>query len=144
MDRLGYRRTYNRLRDRVLIMQFTPEQQQLIQKARASGKQRVMLKFTEVQKEEWLDAVKLELAGKDENIAHFRKLKAAIEQPGLFGDIRRAIQRSGLSLGDLSAVVGGDPKTLSAFLSADKELPAAMLDRLVEALGLRLMQEIPR
>ena len=85
-----------------------------------------------------------ELAGKEENIAHLRKIQAAAEQPGFFGDLRRAIVASRRSVDELSAEIGVDQRLLSDFRAGDTELPAAALERLVDTLGLRLMQEIPR
>ena len=79
-----------------------------------------------------------------ENLAHMRRIQAAAESPGFFGDLRRAIIASHLSVGELSAATGVDQRLLSDFRAGDAELPAAALERLVDALGLRLMQEIPR
>jgi hypothetical protein len=85
-----------------------------------------------------------EMAGKEANIAHIRKIKLAAEQPGFFGDVRRAILLSRPSISKLAADIGVEPRVLSDFQADDAELPAAALDRLIAALGLRLMQEIPR
>ena len=40
--------------------------------------------------------------------------------------------------------IGVEPRILSDFRAGDAELPAEALDRLIEVLGLRLMQEIAR
>ena len=125
-------------------MQLTPEQQDQIRKAKAAGDQRVTTGFTDEQKEQWEAAVQEELAGKEENLAHMRRIQAAAESPGFFGDLRRAIIASHLSVGELSAATGVDQRLLSDFRAGDAELPAAALERLVDTLGLRLMQEIPR
>lgn len=125
-------------------MQLTPEQQQQVRQAKANGERRVRLEFTPDQKKEWQEAAVAELAGKEANIAHFQKLKVAAEQPGIFGDIRRAMLLSRRSTDELSAVIGVDQRVLSEFRAGEAELPAASLDRLVDTLGLRLMQEIPR
>jgi hypothetical protein len=85
-----------------------------------------------------------EMAGKEANIAHFRKIRTAAEQPGFFGDVRRAILLSRPSIDKLAADIGVEARTLSDFQAGEAELPAAALDRLIETLGLRLMQEIPR
>lgn len=45
---------------------------------------------------------------------------------------------------ELAATLGVDAQLLSDFRAGEAELSAAVLDRLVDALGLRLMQEIPR
>jgi hypothetical protein len=125
-------------------MQLTPEQQDQLRQAKASNSKRVSLKFTTQQKDSWQKAVESELAGKDENIAHLRKMMAAAEQPGFFGDVRRAALMSRRSMSELAAEIGVDPELFSDFRAGDAELPAAALDRLIVALGLRLMQEIPR
>ena len=126
------------------MMQLTPEQQDEVRKAKAVGDNRVTIGFTAQQKDQWEAAVQEELAGKEENIAHLRKIQAAAEQPGFFGDLRRAIVASRRSVDELSAGIGVDQRLLSDFRAGDAELPAAALERLVDTLGLRLMHEIPR
>ena len=84
------------------------------------------------------------MAGKDANIAHFHAIKTAALQPGFLGDIRRAVLMSRRPPGELAAAVGVDQHVLSDFRAGEVELPAAVVDRLLEELGLRLMQEIPR
>ena len=125
-------------------MELTPEQREQVQQAKAAGERRVTLRFTPEQRTEWQAAVQQELAGKEENIAHFRKLKAAAERPGFFGDVRRAIASSRRPTNELADEIGVEWRLLSDFCAGDAELPAAALDRLIEALGLRLMQEIAR
>ncbi|MFV2069073.1 MAG: hypothetical protein ACC645_19065, partial [Pirellulales bacterium] len=125
-------------------MQLTPEQQKQVEQARASGETRVTISFTSQQKTEWQAAVQQELAGKQENIAHLRKLKTAAEQPGFFGDVRRAIALSRRSVEELAAEIGVDSRLLSDFRAGDAELPSVALERLIATLALRLMQEIPR
>jgi hypothetical protein len=125
-------------------MQLTPEQEAQVTRARAAGEKRVHLNMTPEQKAEWQAAVQLELAGREENIEHFRKIKAAAEQEGFLGDLRRAIAQSRRPTDKLAAEIGVDSRLLSDFRAGDAELPAAALDRLVGVLGLRLMQEIPR
>jgi hypothetical protein len=125
-------------------MQFTPEQQDEIQRAKAASEKRVHLRHTAEQRNEWRAAVEEELACKDENIANIRKIRAAAEQPGFFGDVRRAIILSRRPLDELAMDIEVDPLLLSDFRAGDADLPAAALDRLLKRLGLRLMQEIPR
>ena len=125
-------------------MPLTPEQQDEVRQAKAAGDNRVTIGFTAEQKDQWKAAVQEELAGKEENIAHLRKIQAAAKQPGFFGDLRRAIAASRRSVDELSAGIGVDQRLLSDFRAGDTELPAVVLERLVDTLGLRLMQEIPR
>jgi hypothetical protein len=125
-------------------MQLTPEQQEQARQAKARGERRVFVSFTPEQRKEWRKMVDVELAGKEENIAHFRKIKAAAEQPGFFGDIRRAIFYSRRPIEELSTTIGIDSRALSDFCAGDAELPGPTLERLIETFGLRLMQEIPR
>jgi len=68
---------------------------------------------------------------------------SSAEQPGFFGDLRRAIVASRRSVAGLSAGIGVDQRLLSDFQAGDAELPAA-LERLVDTLDLRLMHKIPR
>jgi DNA-binding MarR family transcriptional regulator len=125
-------------------MRLTPEQEAQVWQAKERGERRVFLQFTPEQKEAYREVLEQGLAGKDENIAHIGKIIAAAEQPGLFGDMRRAVLLSQRPIDGLSATIGVDPRMLSDFRAGDVELPAAALDRLVETLGLRLMQDIPR
>lgn len=125
-------------------MQLTPEQQDQLQQAKAAGEKRVHLHLTAEQRNEWRAAAEEELACRDENIAHIRKIKAAAEQPGFFGDVRRAVSLSQCPMAELAKDIDVDPRLLSDFCAGEAELPATVLDRLLEALGLRLMQEIPR
>jgi hypothetical protein len=126
------------------MTELTPEQQEKVRQAKAAGEKRVTLTFTPEQKAEWEAAVRDELAGKEENIAHFRKIKAAAEQRGFFGDVRRAIALSRRPVHELASEIGVDSTLLSGFRAGDAELPPAALDRLIETLGLRLIQETPR
>ena len=125
-------------------MQLTPEQQEDVLRAKARDERRVMIRFTPGQKQAWLHAVEQELAAKGENIGRFHKFKAAAEQPGFLGDVRRAIAQSRRTTAELSAAIEVDSNIFSDFRAGEAELPCASLERLVEALGLRLMQEIPR
>lgn len=75
-------------------MALTPEQQKQVEQARARGESRVTVNFAAQQKAVWQAAVQQELAGKEENIARIRKIKTAAEQPGFFGDVRRAVSLS--------------------------------------------------
>jgi hypothetical protein len=125
-------------------MPLTPDQDERIQQAKAAGENRVAMQFTTDQRRAGQAAVDAELAGKEANITHLKKIKAAAEQPGFLGDIRRAMALSKRPLADVAAAIGVDPEQLSAFRADDAELPPTALDRLLNALGLRLMQEIPR
>jgi len=125
-------------------MELTPEQKEQARQAKAAGQRRATLRFTPEQREEWQIAVQQELAGKEENLAHYRKVKTAAERPGFFGDVRRAILASQRTTDGLAVEIGVEPRLLSDFCAGDAELPAAALDRWIEALRLRLMQEIVR
>jgi hypothetical protein len=125
-------------------MSLTPEQQEQVQAAKARGQRRATVSFTAEQRKAWRQAVETELAGKDENVAVSRKILAAAEQPGFFGDLRRAILLSRRSPVELSVAIGVDPRQFSDFRAGEAELPPVPLDRLIEILGLRLVQEIPR
>jgi hypothetical protein len=127
-----------------MTMQLTPEQQQVVDKAKAAGEKRVMLKFTSEQKMEWQHALQQELDGREETIAHVQKIKAAAEQPGFFGDVRRAIALSGRRIDELANASGIDVRLLSDFRAGEADLPSAALDRLLDFLGLRVMLEIRR
>jgi hypothetical protein len=125
-------------------MQLTPEQQEQVARAKAAGEKRATLSFTAQQRAEWEEAVEQELAGREDNLARLRKITAAAEQRGFFGDLRRAIALSRRPVRELAVEIGVDWSLLSDFRAGDAELPAAAVDRLIETLGLRLMQEIRR
>lgn len=125
-------------------MQLTPQQKEQLRQAKAAGETRVSIQFTPEQKRDWAAAVEQEMAGKAENIAHIRKIQEAATKPGFFGDVRRAISASRRPVDELAAEIGVDARLLSEFRSGDAELPAIALDRLMQTLNLRLMQEIPR
>lgn len=123
-------------------MDLTREQEEQVRRARAVGSRRVTLEFTPEQREQWQTAAQQEVSEREANLAYFRKVKAAAERPGFFGDLRRAMASSGRSMDQLAAEVGVAPQHLSEFRAGDAELPAAALDGLIQALGLRLMREI--
>jgi hypothetical protein len=125
-------------------MQLTPEQQEQVRQAKERGERRVHLSFTAEQKTAWRQAVEQELAGKEENIAYRRKIIAAADQAGFFGDIRRAILLSRRPPDELGATIGVDLQILADFRAGESDLPSASLGLLIDTLGLRLMQEIPR
>ncbi len=125
-------------------MQLTSEQKEQLRQAKAAGEKRVHLRPTVEQRDEWRSAVEEELTCKDENIAHIQAVRAAAEQPGFFGDVRRAIILSRRPMAELATEIDADLRLLSDFRAGKAELPAPALDRVLEALGLRLMQEIPR
>jgi hypothetical protein len=127
----------------MIKMPLTPEQHEQVREAKARGARRVTVTFTAEQRKAWKQTVEEEQVGKVENLAMFRKIVAAAEQPGFFGDLRRAILLSRRSPAELSAAIGVDDQQLSGFRAGAGDLPAASMDRLIETLGLRLVQEIP-
>jgi hypothetical protein len=125
-------------------MQLTPEQQAQLRRAQAAGEKRTALSFTPQQKAEWEATVQQESAGREENVDRLRKIKAAAEMAGFWGDLRRAMASSRRPVQELAGEIGVDWRLLSDFRAGDAELSSPAVDRLVAALGLRLMQEIPR
>lgn len=125
-------------------MPLTPEQREQVEQAKAKGLPRATIGPTVAQRQAWQQAAQAEHAGKSENIERFLKIKTAADQPGFFGDVRRALLLARRPMDELASTIGVDASTLSDFRAGDAELPAAALDRLVETLGLRLMQVIPR
>lgn len=75
----------------MLKVDSTAEQKDQVEQAKARGERRAFVSFTPEQRKEWRTMVELEMAGKEENIVHARKIKTAAEQAGFFGDVRRAI-----------------------------------------------------
>jgi|SRR5690606_39977061 len=124
-------------------MQLTPEQREQAEAARAAGERRVMLEFTPEQRAEWEAAVAQELADKELNIQRFHKRRSVEQEPGFLGDLRRAITASRRDPKLLAEQVGIDWRQLSDFRCGEAALPSDVIDRLIAALGLRLMQENP-
>ncbi len=124
-------------------MNRTPEQLQELEAAIAAGKRRIVREFTPAQREAWRRAVEEEEANKEATIAHHRRIMAAAAEPGFLGDLRRAINASGHRVITLPKEIGVDGRLLDDFRAGEAELPADIIARLVDTLGLRLMQEIP-
>jgi hypothetical protein len=122
-------------------MELTPDQQNQVRQAKERGEPRVTVQFTGAQRKSYREAVEQELASRGENAARIRQIVLAAEQPGFFGDVRRAILASRRPIDELAAAIGVDARVLSDFRAGNEELPAGALDRLLETLGLRLMQE---
>ena len=126
-------------------IEWTAEQLAEIERQKASNpaSRRINVEFTPEQREAWRKAVEEEEANKEATIAHHRRIMAAAAEPGFLGDLRRAINASGRRVVALPKEIGVDARLLDDFRAGEAELPAAAIARLVDALGLRLMQEIP-
>jgi transcriptional regulator with XRE-family HTH domain len=64
--------------------------------------------------------------------------------PGLKEQLREAIRQCGQSLNQLSKVCGVGNDRLSRFMRGDRGLTIDAVERICEALRLRLTQEAPR
>lgn len=125
-------------------MELTPQQQDRIRESKEDGKRRTIIEFTDEQKQEWEEAIVAERLGADENIAQVRKIRDAANQPGFFGDLRRAIALRRKPMQELASAIGVDVRVLSDFRAGVADLPPAALDQLVQVLGLRLTQDLPQ
>jgi hypothetical protein len=123
-------------------VELTPSQREQIRNAKAAGEPRLSLKLTPEQTREWRTEADRELAGKDENILYYRKLEAASAQQGFLGDLRRAIKSAKRPFVDLASEAGVEPQVLADFSIGEAELSPSQIDRLVDALKLRLMRTI--
>jgi ribosome-binding protein aMBF1 (putative translation factor) len=124
-------------------MQLTPEQREQVESAKAAGERRVVLEFTPEQRADWEAARDAALAEKEEVIARLHGMRSAEADETFSGRLRLAITASKRSPVALADEIGIDPQLLSAFRCGDVTLPSDVIDRLIAALGLRLMQEIP-
>jgi hypothetical protein len=86
-------------------MEYNAEQLSQIQSSKIAGQDRLSIVLTDEQRRDWQAMAAHELAGQEENIAHFRKIKAAAEQPGFFGDVRRSILHARRPIHELAAAV---------------------------------------
>ena len=123
-------------------MQLTPEQQAIAEQARREGRTGARLELNAEQREEQQRAVAEEEAARDENIAAFRRRRDAEAEPGFAGDLRCAITAARRPTGELAAELGVSAELLEDFREGTAGLPFEAVERLIEALGLRLMQEI--
>ncbi len=64
-----------------------------------------------------------------------RMRKEACEEATLSGELRRAVQRSPLSLSTIAKQSGISPLTLDEFLTGERTLRSDVLDRLAGVLG---------
>ena len=124
-------------------MKLTPEQRQQVEAARAAGERRVMLEYTPEQLADWEAARDRALAEKPEVIARFQKMRQAERQDTFSGRLRRAIRASMRNTKSLAEEIDVDWRLLDDFRCGDATLPSDVIDRLIAALGLRLVQDIP-
>jgi len=127
------------------IFQPTDEQQRALddQLAAKPADRRVGVPLTPEQTAAYRQAVEEEQGGKDEMVAHVRRLRAAEQERGLFGDLRRAINASQLTREQIAQRIGTSPEELDDFRTGAAPLLPESLNQLADVLGLRLMQEIP-
>lgn len=79
-----------------------------------------------------------------ELISRQRQMREAAEENTFSGDLRRAIHGGERDLISLAQVVGITPIQLSEFLTGQRTLRSDVLDRLVAAVGGRLMPSAPK
>lgn len=125
-------------------MQLTPSQVDQIKSALQDGKRRVSVSLTDAQRQLWQHEAAVEDQGRDDTVARVSRIRAAATRPGFFGDLRRAIAMARIPDARLAGLVGVDIQVLERFREGETELPADAIERLIAALGLRLMHEIPR
>jgi hypothetical protein len=127
-------------------MKLTTEQRDEIERQRRSepGRRSFMLQFTPEQRDEYRRIAAEEDAGREENVAWLKKLRAAEQEHGFSGDLRRAINTSRRPLRELAETLGVSLDVLQAFRAGEGPLPTDVVDRLTELLNLRLMAEIGR
>lgn len=123
-------------------MQLTPEQLAQVEAARQEGRRRVHLTLTDGQRAEQRRKIAEEDAARDENIAAYHRRRQAEAEPGLAGDLRRAITAARRLPQQLAAEAGTTVELLEGFREGAADLPLDVVDRLVGLLGLRLMAEI--
>jgi hypothetical protein len=90
---------------------------------------------------ELLRMAEFEQANKDANIAHFRRMLAAANEPGFSGDLHRAINSQHLHPRRLADECGVDWRVLEDFRSGDATLSSDVIDRLVQRLGIKVSLE---
>jgi hypothetical protein len=124
-------------------MQLTPQQRADVdrQKSQAPGARHVFFKATPQQAAE-LDVKAEEIEADRAGIeAHYRKLVSASAEPGFSGWLRRRIRQDGRPIRKIAETAHIDLDDLTAFRVGDATLPTDAVDRLVETLGLTLVEE---
>jgi transcriptional regulator with XRE-family HTH domain len=101
------------------------------------------VQFTEEQRRLWQQAVNEEELARQETSRQIVRIRAAAAPSGFLGDLRRAIAVTRIPDAELAAAIGVEVARLAAFREGDDELSADAIERLVAALNLRLMHEIP-
>jgi hypothetical protein len=125
-------------------MQLTSGQIEQITSALQEGKHRVSVSLTDTQQQLWHHEATVEDQGRDDTVARVSRIRAAAIRPGFYGDLRRAIAMARIPDARLAGLVGVDLQVLERFREGEADLPADAIERLIAALGLRLMHEIPR
>lgn len=122
------------------MIQLTPEQKAELERQRQAT--RLTIKLTAEQRAEYERIVEVEERGREANIAKFHKLQSAKQEPGFSGALRRAISADSRLPHELAAAVKIDVRLLEDFRTGDATLPSDAIDRLVDALHLRLVAEL--
>ena len=94
--------------------------------------------FTPEQRERWERAVEEEQRGRAENVARLPRLRAALEEDNISGQLRRAIVAGGLSLPQLAKQAAVPVETLDDFMAGDAPLDSDALARVAAVLGYEL------
>jgi ribosome-binding protein aMBF1 (putative translation factor) len=123
-------------------MRLTPEQQAQAEQARQEGRRSVHFELTEEQRADQQQKIAEEEGLREENIAAYRRRRQAEVEPGLAGDLRRAITAARRRPDELAAAAGISVESLEDFREGSADLPLDVVDKLAAILGLRLMAEI--
>lgn len=97
-----------------------------------------MKTMTPEQRAEWRRVVELEQAAQPEETARWNRIAAAAREPGFSGDLRRALLNSGRKLNEFADAAEVPHATFLEWMGGEASVPSEAVDRLVEALGLRL------
>jgi hypothetical protein len=124
-------------------MKLTTQQLDEVRAAMVAGSRRASVQFTEEQRRLWQQAVNEEELAREETSRQIARIRAAAARSGFLGDLRRAIAVTRIPDAELAAAIGVEVARLAAFREGDDELSADAIERLVAALNLRLMHEIP-
>jgi hypothetical protein len=121
-----------------VTIQLTPEQREQLQIAKASLPQ---FALSTEQRARMKEAIAQEVAGRQANEMKLGKLLTAEQEPGFSGSLRRAISAAQVPITGLAESIAIDPRQLDAFRTGEATLPSDVVDRLVDVLHLRLVEE---
>ena len=103
-----------------------------------TGPRRIQREFTPEERERWQQAVQETEAELPELLERDKRRQSACREQTVSGQLRRAIQSSGLRYDDVSRKIGVPVGRLADFMTGDAPLDSETFDKLSTLLNLQL------